>query len=731
MNICQQTGMNESKQKQIQDFVLFNNIDILMCQEINIDDESFSDCQFLSSNFSIIQNNALNKYGTATFISNRIEYNNVKRDTEGRIQAFDMGDITLSNVYLHSGNDKIMKDKREEAIALSIPQILQDNKENGLCIGDWNCITDVKDATKNPAEKISKSLIRLIAALKWKDAFRYLYPNDLVYSREYVNVYGSGATRIDRGYFYGDIDILEANYVGIPFSDHMGLIIKFKVPHGCIKAFTPRGSPLFKANPEVVKDKIFQAELKNQFEIWNNAKIASNIPTLDWWDRTVKPGIRKILRARGRKLKHERKGKLNLLQMRQAYLVRKIQDAGKQVRVRGPVQQHLSELKAVQLEIQDWYNKETEKVKIQSKVRDLNDSENVRLYHHENHRKHIRKTSILKLETDNGEVLSGHIECLKHLEKVTADTFGVPPDLDNEAQTRLLNEVEKVFTLEDNNMMNANPSKQEVKKCLWGSNANSSPGSDGITFLLYRECWEILGDALTEVCVCLYNGVDESASQSLSLMMFATKPKKGNSIKVKDKRTLSLLNCDKKLYDLIQTNRLKSISTRGVSRNQLATGDDRRIYHGINAARDAIQQASNRNENCGLADMDLVQAFNLVSIHWICKVLLAKGLSTENVRRISNQYKNAKIRVVVNNEVGGEIKIKRCVRQGAPSSMILFLYNVDPVLVYLEKRLTGISLYKLPVYGPVNEDLAPLPCLEEKFTVKGYADDIKPAIKSL
>ena len=113
-----------------------------------------------------------------------------------------------------------------------------------------------------------------------------------------------------------------------------------------------------------------------------------------------------------------------------------------------------------------------------------------------------------------------------------------------------------------------------------------------------------------------------------------------------------------------------------MSNNQLAAGEDRRIYHGINSARDAIQLASNRKESCGIADMDLVQEFNLVSIQWICKVLLAKGLPSKNVKRISNQYKNAKIRVVVNNEVGKEIKIKRCVRQGAPSSMVLFLYIV-------------------------------------------------------
>ena len=138
-----------------------------------------------------------------------------------------------------------------------------------------------------------------------------------------------------------------------------------------------------------------------------------------------------------------------------------------------------------------------------------------------------------------------------------------------------------------------------------------------------------------------------------------------------------------------------------------------------------------RNESCGMADLDLVAAFNLVSMAWICLVLLAKGLTQQNVERFRNMYKNAVIRVVVNGEVAREIKIRRCVRQGAPPSMLLFLYNIDPVIVYLERRLTGILLYRLPVVGPVLPGQEALPMLEDKYTIKGYADDLKPAIKSM
>ena len=68
LNIHGQSGLPVSKQKQIEDFIRANNVDVLHTQEIDVEEDAFSQCHFLSSNYSIIQNNALNKYGTATFL---------------------------------------------------------------------------------------------------------------------------------------------------------------------------------------------------------------------------------------------------------------------------------------------------------------------------------------------------------------------------------------------------------------------------------------------------------------------------------------------------------------------------------------------------------------------------------------------------------------------------------------------------------------------------------------
>ena len=87
-----------------------------------------------------------------------------------------------------------MKNARENYSAEIIPQILINCKEFGCVGGDWNNITENIDATKNQAQKQSKSLKRLLQNFNWVDSFRHLHPH------------------------FGYIEILETYYVGVAFS---------------------------------------------------------------------------------------------------------------------------------------------------------------------------------------------------------------------------------------------------------------------------------------------------------------------------------------------------------------------------------------------------------------------------------------------------------------------------------------------------------------------------------
>ena len=90
--------------------------------------------------------------------------------------------------------------------------------------------------------------------------------------------------------------------------------------------------------------------------------------------------------------------------------------------------------------------------------------------------------------------------------------------------------------------------------------------------------------------------------------------------------------------------------------------------------------------------------------------------------------------IVVNNIEGKCVKNTRLsLRQGDVPSMFFFAYAIDPLISYLERRLTGILVYSLPVSGPAVESsrAATLPPLEERYRVISYADDLKPAIVTM
>ena len=77
LNCHGQTGLNLSKQLQIEDFIKFYQIDILHLQETYIEDDTFSECKFISSNFILIHNNSHSEYGTASLVKSYLPTENI------------------------------------------------------------------------------------------------------------------------------------------------------------------------------------------------------------------------------------------------------------------------------------------------------------------------------------------------------------------------------------------------------------------------------------------------------------------------------------------------------------------------------------------------------------------------------------------------------------------------------------------------------------------------------
>ena len=367
--------------------------------------------------------------------------------------------LLFANVYLPSGTDGESRNKRQNYCAEIIPQMLVNRKESGCLGGDFNCITNKIDCTSHPEAKMSPSLTRHIRTFEWQDSFRSLYPTSASFSRYYVARGSPGATRIDRQYNWGNIVPVHAEYSPIAFSDHLAHSVTVSVPDPLVRMLCPTSRPQFKIREEIAQDREFKARVGVAMDRWKRI-LEEGLSVMFWWEKIVKPGVRKIAMERSKEINTDRRSELNLLLLRQAYLLKKIQHSSLQS------SKYLqADLLVVQSNIQAWYSKLADKIKHQSRVDEFQVSEQTRIYHHEIHRKHLKRSSILKLQTETG-LLEGHDACAEYLENVVADLLLNPAGLDATAQEILLSEIETVVTDSENAMLSALPTKQDVLETL-------------------------------------------------------------------------------------------------------------------------------------------------------------------------------------------------------------------------------------------------------------------------
>ena len=264
LNCHGQSKMSTAKQLFIESILKQSKQDILCLQETFIDDETFENCDYLTANYNIIKNNNINNYGTACLVKNIFNINDIRIDTEGRIIIFNLGDVTITNVYPKAGTDSESRKHRENMFSQTIPNMLRLRKKQLILAGDWNCITDKKDCTHHYEMKMSPSLKRLITLLGVKDDFRTLHKDLCHFSRYYSKQASQeGATRIDRIYSSDNLIPISAKYIPAAMSDHMLCEVVLRIKETLEVISIPKPKLPFKIRPSIVDNADFQNEVKH------------------------------------------------------------------------------------------------------------------------------------------------------------------------------------------------------------------------------------------------------------------------------------------------------------------------------------------------------------------------------------------------------------------------------------------------------------------------------------
>ena len=86
---------------------------------------------------------------------------------------------------------------------------------------------------------------------------------------------------------------------------------------------------------------------------------------IPWWEIIMKPGVKQLAIHRSKDINKDKRGEINLLFLRQAYLTKKIQ--------LGETR-HLPQLRSIQGLIEAWYSRENDKIKHQSRVAEFQEN---------------------------------------------------------------------------------------------------------------------------------------------------------------------------------------------------------------------------------------------------------------------------------------------------------------------------------------------------------------------
>ena len=127
----------------------------------------------------------------------------------------------------------------------------------------------------------------------------------------------------------------------------------------------------------------------------------------------------------------------------------------------------------------------------------------------------------------------------------------------------------------------------------------------------YAKLIDLFAPIVLEVFNCIVQGgCKPPESMRTSTVQFLSKPKKANSIKLTDKRKISVLCTDFKWLETILANRLNKVMPAFISESQYAS-KPRKIHQGIAAARDLVSFAEKEQKSLALLALDMKSGFEL------------------------------------------------------------------------------------------------------------------------
>ena len=253
-------------------------------------------------------------------------------------------------------------------------------------------------------------------------------------------------------------------------------------------------------------------------------------------------------------------------------------------------------------------------------------------------------------------------------------------------------ESEKVSN-EENELLVAPFSEEEIKEAIFSCYAEGAPGPDGLSFIFYQKFWDIIKGDLVSMFEDWFKG--DLDLFRLNFAMITLIPKIENASNMKFFRPISLINCSFKIFSKVLTLRLGKISDRLISNSQSVFIKGRYILESVVVAHELVHSIMGSNQPGVILKLDYEKAYDRVNLDFLFEVLRTRNFSQTWINWIEQLVKGGSVGVNLNGEERKFFKLGKGLRQGDPISPLLFNLIGDVLTRMLSKAMENNLIGRL------------------------------------
>ena len=619
------------------------------------------------------------KPGVAVIYLKTLVINEILILEPGRLLLLETEEWAFINIYAPSGNNN--KNNRHKMYNETLPRNLISRKVMPILIGDFNSVISELDCEEHFHNKKSKALEDLVKTFNYHDIFRVMHGNKREFTYFSPN---SSPSRLDRAYLpERALNTVQSFCYKQTTSDHKSINIRFK---GHMPPPPIRTKTFWKLNTRALKHEDFMINFEDCYN--DLLQYESDYDSVElWWEEIAKPEIIKFLKKFSHMISQSIKNhKRYLYHLLQTYTEKNNYTGVKKIREKLSVL--ITESCYGYTLINKNKNAEEEKASLYHINKSLSNS----------NKTEIKKLKIRGIEIEDTEQIETEIK--EYFSALfnghhRSDLAGGPP-VDTGAPfipdyTDLEEILEGVGELEpvEAEGLEGDITLDEYFQALEQVSKNKSPGPDGIPYEFYCKVKHIIGPKMVQIINSQLKNGSFIKSQRGGITKLI--PKTNDIPSVTDLRPIALLNCDYKITSKILTNRISGVLDSVLKSRQLAMNNDSNILFGISDIISTLSYVNQKKINAYLVSYDIYKAFDKTNISFVLKVMKKMKFGKKFCSWIENIHKNLFTSFLFNG-ITNPIDILFSIRQGDAISMILFLINIEPLLLRIHEALKGVKV---------------------------------------